>query len=52
LNGLGVCLMNDWIRSDKANSAAKDRAVSLLRRSLQLDPDQPQIREILTRYGR
>jgi tetratricopeptide (TPR) repeat protein len=52
MNGLGVCLMNDWIRSDKADTAAKDRAVSLLRRSLQLDPDQPQIREILTRYGR
>lgn len=52
MNGLGVCLMNDWIRSDKADRAARDRAVDLLRRSLQLDPDQPQIREILTRYGR
>jgi Flp pilus assembly protein TadD len=52
MNGLGVCLMNDWIRSDKADGAARDRAVTLLRRSLQLDSDQPQIREILTRYGR
>jgi len=52
MNGLGVCLMNDWIRSDRADLAAKDRGVGLLRRSLQLDADQPQIKEILTRYGR
>lgn len=52
LNGLGVCLMNDWIRADRADIAAKDRGITCLRRSLQLDPDQPHIREILTRYGR
>ena len=52
LNGLGVCLMNDWIRSDKSDAAARERGVSCLRRSLQVDPDQPAIREILTRYGR
>lgn len=52
MNGMGVCLLNDWIRSDKGDTAAKDRGIALLRRSLQLDPDQAQIKEILTRYGR
>lgn len=52
LNGLGVCLMNEWISTDRRDLAAKDRGISLLRKSLLVEPNQPQIREILTRYGR
>ncbi|MFN7020339.1 MAG: tetratricopeptide repeat protein, partial [Phycisphaerales bacterium] len=52
LNGLGVCTLNDWIAGDRRDPTLKERGVALLRRSIQLEPDQPQIREILTRYGR
>lgn len=52
LNGLGVSTLNDWIGGDRQDGSLKERGVAMLRRSLQLEPDQPQIREIVTRYGR
>jgi len=52
LNGLGVCLLNDWITGDRKDQGIKDRGISCLRRSLQIESDQPQINEIVTRYGR
>jgi tetratricopeptide (TPR) repeat protein len=52
LNGAGVCNLNDWIRSGRLDQKAKDAGFAQLRRSLQLNRDQPQIVEILTRYGR
>lgn len=52
LNGIGVCLLNDWIGGNRQDQSAKDRGLSHLRRSLQIEPEQPQIREIVTRYGR
>lgn len=52
LNGLGVCQLNDWIRSGRADATAKEAGLGNLRKSLQIQRDQPQILEIVTRYGR
>lgn len=52
LNGLGVCNLNDWIRSGRKDMKLKDSGIASLRRSLQLNRDQPQIVEIITRYSR
>lgn len=52
LNGLGVCRLNDWIRSGRNDTKAKEAGLSALRRSLQVHRDQPQILELVTRYGR
>lgn len=51
LNGVGVCLLNEYVWSDKSNDAARAEAIRALRRSLQVNPDQPKIKELLTRYG-
>ena len=52
LNGLGVCLLNDWIRSEKRDRAARAEGIAMLRRSLQINDDQPRIVALLARYGR
>jgi tetratricopeptide (TPR) repeat protein len=51
LNGLGVCLLNKWIASDKADNKVHDAGVQALRRSLQINRDQPKIVELLSRYA-
>lgn len=52
LNGGGVCLLNDWIRGGRKDGGLKDKGLGMLRKSLQINPDQPRILEIATRYGR
>lgn len=52
LNGLGVCRLNDWIRSGRSDTKAKEEGMNALRKSLQVHRDQPQILELVTRYGR
>jgi len=52
LNGMGVCSLNDWIKGGRQDSKTKEIGLAALRRSLQINRDQPQILEILTRYGR
>jgi tetratricopeptide (TPR) repeat protein len=52
LNGLGVCMLNLWLESDRRDGAAKDKALDCLRRSVQLNPDQPRVLELLSRYTR
>lgn len=49
-NGIGVCLLNQYLWSDKKNINALDEARNALRRSLQIERDQPRIAELLTRY--
>lgn len=51
-NGIGVCLLNKYLWSDKQNIAALDEARNAMRRSLQIERNQPRIAELLTRYGR
>jgi tetratricopeptide (TPR) repeat protein len=52
LNGVGVCLLNQWAFSKETDEAARADAVRALRRSLQIEPNQPRIQELLGRYGR
>lgn len=52
LNGLAVCLLNRWHASDGADEASRARAVRLLRRSLQVRPDQTRIVSLVDRYSR
>jgi tetratricopeptide (TPR) repeat protein len=51
LNGLGVTLLNQYLRSDKTDIDARDEALSALRRSLRINDRQPRILELVTRYG-
>lgn len=51
LNGLAVCRLNAYVWSGEIDSASLDEAIRLLRRSLQLKPNQPRIVELLRRYG-
>lgn len=52
LNGLGVCLLNQYILSGKTNVAAHDEAMSNLKRSLRINQRQPRIVELIARYER
>ena len=51
LNGLAVCLLNQYLWSDKQNVRALDEAIEAMRRSLRIERRQPRIVELLTRYG-
>lgn len=51
LNGVGVCQLNRFLWSDKADRAALEEAMRALKRSLQIQPNQPRIVELVTRYG-
>lgn len=50
LNGVGICELNFYVWSDKNDLAAKDRGLAALRRSVQINRDQPRIAELLGRY--
>jgi len=50
LNGVGVCLLNQWIWSKQEDEAARDEALRSLRRSLQIERNQPKIMELVGRY--
>jgi len=51
LNGVAVCRLNSFLWSEQRDTASLGEAVVALRRSLQLEPGQPQIVELLRRYG-
>ena len=51
LNGLAVCLLNEYLWSDKKDVRALDEAIDSMRRSLRIERRQPRILELLTRYG-
>ncbi len=51
LNGVGVCLLNKYILSDRRDNASLDSAVRVLRRSLRVKRDQPRVVDLLSRYG-
>ncbi|HVZ93462.1 MAG TPA: tetratricopeptide repeat protein [Phycisphaerales bacterium] len=51
LNGLGVCLLNEYINSGKENQHAKTEAVELLRKSVKINKSQPKIMELLGRFS-
>lgn len=51
LNGVGVCMLNRYVWSDRRDRAALEEAMRALKRSLQIQPNQPRIVELVTRYG-
>ena len=50
LNGLGVCLLNRYLKSERKDEAARKEAVRLLKRSLQINNRQNQIIELVSRF--
>ncbi len=51
LNGLGVCLLNRYLMSDRTDSEARREGVAALRKSLIVNRDQPRIADLVSRYG-
>ncbi len=51
LNGLGVCLLNDFVASEQTDKAAKREAIEHLRRSLRVENNQPRIVDLVSRFG-
>ncbi|HEB60591.1 MAG TPA: tetratricopeptide repeat protein [Phycisphaeraceae bacterium] len=51
LNGVGVCLLNQYLMSESKDEKIHQRAIDMLRRSLQLNQNQPQILNLLNLYG-
>ncbi len=51
LNGVGVCLLNRYLWSNKTDNAAREEALQHLRRSLQIERRQPRVFELVSRYG-
>ena len=52
LNGLGVCLMTQYIKGGKQQFELRDQAIASWQKSLRHKRDQPQIMELITRYQR
>lgn len=50
-NGVAVCLLNKYLWSEQQDVRAREAAVASLRRSLQIEPSQPRILELVRRYG-
>jgi tetratricopeptide (TPR) repeat protein len=51
LNGVGVCLLNQYLLSEKRDLQAREEALKALRRSLQIERRQPAVVDLVTRYG-
>lgn len=51
LNGLGVCLLNRFLMSDREDAEARREGVEALRRSLRINRRQPRIVDLVSRYG-
>jgi tetratricopeptide (TPR) repeat protein len=51
LNGMGVTLLNEYIKGGKAEGSVKDGAMEYLRRSLLIHGKQPKIKELVSRFG-
>lgn len=51
LNGVGVCLLNRWLASNKQDVASHEEALKSFRRSLQIERKQPIVIDLINRYG-
>jgi tetratricopeptide (TPR) repeat protein len=51
LNGVGVSLLNRYLLSEKKDLDSKTEGIKALRRSLQIEPKQPAVVDLVTRYG-
>ncbi|MEM8739828.1 MAG: tetratricopeptide repeat protein, partial [Planctomycetota bacterium] len=52
LNGAGACYMTLYLEGQRENRFQKERAVECWRRSVMLQPQQPRIIDLLSRYSR
>lgn len=52
LNGVGACLMTEYINGGRVERIYRDQAIAVWRRSVRLRPEQPRIVDLLSRYGR
>ncbi len=50
-NGVGVCLLNKYLMSEQRDRAVRDEAVGALRQSLRINPRQPKIVELASKYA-
>ncbi len=51
LNGVAVNALNTWLLNDKSDEAAATEARDAFRRSLRVNPDQPKVIILLSKYG-
>ncbi len=51
LNGEGVTLLNQWLLGNRADERLRREGLTALRKSVQINPSQPRIIELLTRYN-
>lgn len=51
LNGIGVNLLNKYVESDRKDTQAQREAIENLRRSLQIEPKQPAVADLVSRFG-
>ena len=51
LNGVAVNALNAWLLNDKRDEAAATEARDAFRRSLRVNPDQPRVIILLSKYG-
>jgi tetratricopeptide (TPR) repeat protein len=49
-NGVGVCLLRRWVVSGQDDTASREEALRALRKSLQIDRNQPRVLELVGRY--
>lgn len=52
LNGLGVVLLNEYLQGGRENDALRIEALSLLRRSLRINSNQPAFVQLISTYER
>ena len=52
LNGLGVCLLNRYLLSNKQDATALSESMTNLRKSLRINNRQPRIVDLIARYER
>ncbi len=50
LNGVGICLLNDWIKGGTNDEPTKRDGMRALLRSLHIEPNQPHILAVVTKY--
>jgi tetratricopeptide (TPR) repeat protein len=51
LNGIGVSMLNQYLLSNKKDLNALNEGLSALRRSVQIEPRQPAVVDLIARYG-
>lgn len=50
LNGVGVCLLNQWVWSNHEDNKSHKEAIAALRRSIQIEKNQPMVVQMLSNY--